>query len=148
MDSHWVSKVSIKTPIPKTVGGSTNYKIHGLVASGIKSQSSLWICTAAICVFRGLVLKNVVITTIRALTAGELNVTLGNIKTALLDGSEAEYREFVGSESVRLVIADHVPADRLFRVWDDDHRDQCFATIRMNGLHGGGDDHNCNDRRI
>jgi len=83
--------------------------------------------------------KNVIITTIRALTAGEVNVTLGNVKTALLDGSEAEYRKFVGSETVRLVIEDHVPADRLFRVWSDIHRDQCFATIKMNPIDGNDD---------
>ncbi|XP_003244279.1 uncharacterized protein LOC100572963 [Acyrthosiphon pisum] len=86
------------------------------------------------------VMKNVIITTIRALTAGEVDVTLGNVKTALLDGSEAEYRKFVGSEAVRLVIADHVPAERLFRVWGDVHRDQCFATIKMNPIDGDGND--------
>ncbi|XP_022162271.1 uncharacterized protein LOC111028045, partial [Myzus persicae] len=88
----------------------------------------------------GLVVKNVIITTIRALTAGEVNVTLGNVKTALLDGCEAEYRKFVGSETVRLVIADHVPADRLFRVRGDVHRDQCFAAIQMNLIGDDGDD--------
>jgi len=91
-------------------------------------------------------MKNVIITTIRALTAGEVDVTLGNVKTALLDGSEAEYRKFIGSESVRLVIADHVPADRLFRVWGDVHRDQCFAKIRMNSIEG--DDNDDENKKI
>ncbi|XP_025193418.1 uncharacterized protein LOC112593270 [Melanaphis sacchari] len=87
--------------------------------------------------------KNVIITTIRALTTGEVNVTLGNVKTALLDGSEAEYQKFVGSEAVRLVIEDHVPADRLYRVWGDVHRHQCFAIVQtING--NGYDDNNKN----
>ncbi|KAL4090651.1 hypothetical protein QTP88_025445 [Uroleucon formosanum] len=86
------------------------------------------------------VIKNVIITTIRALTAGEVDVTLGNVKTALLDGSEAEYRKFAGSEAVRLVIADHVPADRLFRVHGDVHRGQCFAMIKMNPIDGDEDE--------
>uniref|UniRef100_A0A2S2PHE8 Uncharacterized protein n=1 Tax=Schizaphis graminum TaxID=13262 RepID=A0A2S2PHE8_SCHGA len=85
--------------------------------------------------------KNVIITTIRALTTGEVNVTLGNVKTALVDGSEAEYRKFLGSETVRLVITDHVPADRLYRVYGDVHRNQCFAMIRRNG-DGNGDEDN------
>ncbi|XP_015368435.1 PREDICTED: uncharacterized protein LOC107164934, partial [Diuraphis noxia] len=87
----------------------------------------------------GFAVNNVIITTIKALTAGEVDMTLGNVKTALLDGSESEYRKFIGSETVRLVIADHVPADRLFRVWGDVHRDQCFATIRMNPIEGDDD---------
>ncbi|KAF0766911.1 Uncharacterized protein FWK35_00034561 [Aphis craccivora] len=85
-----------------------------------------------------LVVKNVIITTIRALTTGEVNVTLGNVKTALLDGSEEEYQKFVGSETVRLVIADHVPADRLYRVRSDVHRCQCFAMFQTN-CDGNGD---------
>jgi len=97
--------------------------------------TALWIST-----FSDSVIKNVIITTIRALTAGEVDVTLGNVKTALLDGSEAEYRKFVGSEAVRLVIADHVPADRLFRVRGDVHRDQCFAMMKMNPIDGDGND--------
>lgn len=91
--------------------------------------TAFWIST-----FSDSVIKNVIITTIRALTAGEVDVTLGNVKTALLDGSEAEYRKFAGSEAVRLVIADHVPADRLFRIHGDVHRGQCFATIKMNPI--------------
>lgn len=95
--------------------------------------------------FRVFAVKNVIITSIRALTAGDVNLKLGNVKTALLDGSEAEYRKYVGSETVLLVIADHVPADRLFRVWGDVHRDQCFATIQMNPIIDGDDNADQND---
>lgn len=94
--------------------------------------------TPRISTFSDLVVKNVIITTIRALTAGEVNVTLGNVKTALLDGSEEEYQKFVGSETVRLVIADHVPAYRLYRVRGDVHRYQCFAMFQTN-CDGNGD---------
>ncbi|KAE9525929.1 hypothetical protein AGLY_013978 [Aphis glycines] len=75
---------------------------------------------------------------LQALTAGEVNVTLGNVKTALLDGSEEEYQKFVGSETVRLVIADHVPAYRLYRVRGDVHRYHCFAMFQTN-CDGNGD---------
>lgn len=66
------------------------------------------------------------ISTIRALTAGEVNVTLKYVKSVLWDGSEEAYREFLGSEAVRLVISSHVPTDRMYYVHSDSYRDECF----------------------
>ncbi|XP_025419834.1 uncharacterized protein LOC112690122 [Sipha flava] len=76
--------------------------------------------------------NNVLITTIQALTEMEVSVPLGNVKTALLDGSEDEYQQFVGSEIVLMVISSHVSADRLFFVRSDVHREACFQYVYQN----------------
>lgn len=66
------------------------------------------------------------ISTIRALTAGDVDVTLKYVKSVLWDGSEETYREFFGSEAVRLVISSYVPADRTYYIRSDSYRDECF----------------------
>lgn len=86
--------------------------------------------------FSRLAIKNVIITTIRALTAGDVrHVTLCNVKTALMDGSDEDYGQFVGSESIRLVVSDHVSADKFYFIRDEVHRKLCFE-VSICILHG------------
>lgn len=63
------------------------------------------------------------------MTEMEVSAPMGNVKTALVDGSEEEYQNIVGSDIVLMVISSHVPADRLFFVRDDEHREACFQVI-------------------
>lgn len=70
-----------------------------------------------------------VIVTIGALIVGDVHAKLGRVKTALLDGPEAEYAAVSGGESVTLVISDRIPGDRLYHVWSDGHRDECFKVM-------------------
>lgn len=61
----------------------------------------------------------------RAITAGDVHVNLSTVYVALMDGSEAAYDEFIGSQCVRTVIENHV-ANRIYFVRSDEHRQKCF----------------------
>lgn len=85
-----------------------------------------WIVYLSIISCRRLALDNVIVVTIGAMTECNFHMTLMDVKTVLLDGSQEAYAEFVGSESVRLIVSMHVPADRLFTICNDVHREECI----------------------